>query len=100
MDSFNGTLTTFRQFAVEVRKGPMTLPDRNLDTGKATMEGGYRMEDKAYSELLEKLGDQKVAVPDDLHKLLVAHYANSSKDLSEKALKELELLRSPTAPVQ
>lgn len=93
MQSFNQTLAQYRTMLQASRANGFTLPERNLDTGEPVHEGSYRLADRTYQELLEKLADSTTAVPPDLRKSLLAFYQNGGSALPEKARQELASLR-------
>jgi hypothetical protein len=98
MESFNRTLTVYRGYAADARGNRLQLPDRNLDTGRPPQAGSYRMADKAFTDLLVKLADEKAAVPPDLRKELLALYPKPDNSMPEKARLELEALRADPLP--
>ncbi len=55
MQSFSTTVASFHQHVAEVRAGRLTLPNRDFDTGKPTAAGEYRLADRTYAKLLDRL---------------------------------------------
>lgn len=97
MESFNRTVVADRDYVAEARRNQLQLPDRNLDTGRPLQEGAYKMADKAFTELLEKLADQKAEVPAGLRQEMLAFYQQPEPGMPEKARLELQALRSDPA---
>jgi hypothetical protein len=64
---------------VEVDAGRLDLENQNNDTGKLTRAGEYRLADKAYAKLLDKLAAQKFqGVSPEMRENILAFY----KDLN------------------
>lgn len=79
MESLNETLSAYRAELAVARAGKrVNLPDKNLDTGKPTRAGAYRMADEAVSKLLKKLAERKFASVDGpLREKLLRFYGAS-----------------------
>lgn len=84
LKSVNLTVDYYQARLVELqnpsvaRRGPQ-LPDIDLDTGKPTAAGEYRLADNAYAKLLEQVTDPgDIGIPIALHDKLLAFYANPS----------------------
>lgn len=60
-DSFNATLTRYRNLLGEVGSGRLELLNDNFDTGETSGPGKYRMNDDTYAKLLDKLSEDKFA---------------------------------------
>ena len=56
--SFNAAVDRYRSALRQLRTGPLPLANDNLDVGKATPAGQYRLNDRAYTELLHRLATQ------------------------------------------
>jgi Zinc dependent phospholipase C len=56
--SFNAALNRYRSELTELRNGTVALPNDNLDVGKDTAAGAYRLKDDTYAELLDRLAEQ------------------------------------------
>jgi hypothetical protein len=93
MASFNDTLMRYREFLHDVSQSRLRLADRNLDTGGATKRGRYRLADRAYDQLLEKLYNKKREVSSTLRAKILEFYGRSESLASEKARLELAALR-------
>ena len=58
MQSFDVTLTQYRQLAQEIHAGNLTLPNKDLDIGQPSRAGEYALGDQTYARLLEKLQEK------------------------------------------
>ena len=102
MASFNATLDRYRELLSEVRAGRLTLPNENFDVGEPTRAGSYRLSDRAYAQLLDKLQGHYSDMPAQLRLDILAYYGDLSAAVSTQAdrgdwakvTKELEELRS------
>ena len=61
LDSFVSTRERFRRALESLRRGQLTLPNLNLDTGRSTARGEYTLADETYDDLLDKLADRDFA---------------------------------------
>jgi hypothetical protein len=84
LQSVNLTVDFYQARLVELqhpaiaRLGP-PLPDMDLDTGKPTVAGEYRLADKTYGKLLEQVTEpDDPGIPIALHDNVLAFYANPS----------------------
>lgn len=93
MQSFNQTLAQYRTMVQAAEAKRLSLAERNLDTGEPVRQGKYRLADKAYEHLLEKLASEKSTVSPGLRKSVLAFYQSGSEMLNEKAKQELAGLR-------
>lgn len=59
LESFKAAIATYEKLLNEIKKGDLQLPDTNLDTAKAVRRGNYKLADKAYRKLLDKLAHQR-----------------------------------------
>ncbi len=100
MHSFNEALDHFRQLLLAQRQDRLQLPNDNFDTGEKTEPGTYRLTDKSYAELLDRMNDKKAS--DALRQNILDFYADLGKPFAtkknpkewENLLKELETLRA------
>ncbi|MDR3734797.1 MAG: zinc dependent phospholipase C family protein [Acidobacteriaceae bacterium] len=77
VDCYQAHLMELQQ-ASAVRYGP-PLPDMDLDTGKPTAAGEYRLADYAYAKLLEQVTEPTdPGIPIAVHDQVLAFYANPS----------------------
>jgi len=61
LKSFDATVDRYRNLLEQARAGNLKLPNVNLDTGSPTRAGDYRLADRAYISLLDKLANSKYA---------------------------------------
>ena len=59
----DGIITRDKQELSLLSHGNLTLPNRNLDTGKLSRKGEYTLADEAYAKLFQKLAADKLPVP-------------------------------------
>jgi hypothetical protein len=57
-ESFAATQVRFRALLADARRGPLTLPNLDLDTGYAAAPGEYSLADKTTAKLAEKLRER------------------------------------------
>jgi hypothetical protein len=75
LESLDRTRDEFRASLSASRRDALRLPNRNLDTGAATVLGEYSLADTTYEKLLDKLADRKFdGVPPDLAKNIAAYF--------------------------
>ena len=96
MKSFNDTLARVRFLAAAVHNDPR-LDNSNLDTGKPTRQGEYRMADAAYVKLLVTFADKKVQPAEPVRLDIIAFFNDPSKISEPKAITELNVLKQQTA---
>jgi hypothetical protein len=102
MASFNATIERYRGLLSEQNAGRLKLPNDNLDVGKLTSAGKYKLTDAAYSRLLHKLHGHYPELPQELRSDILAFYQDLDVPISTKTdgddwarvLKELDQLRS------
>ena len=102
MASFNATIERYRELLAEVKADRLKLPNDNLDVGKFTAAGKYRLTDAAYSQLLHKLQGHYTEMPQELRSDILAFYRDPVAPNSTKAndkdwarvLKELDRLQA------
>ena len=105
MESFNATIERYRALLASERTRRVQLPDVNLDVGKATAAGMYKIADKTYARLVDELSMHGFAgIPAELRQNILAFYKDdsvpTSKDDGKDRLKlqqQLERLRGATA---
>ena len=107
LKSVNTTVDQFKAYLVDVRGGGLRLDNRDLDTGKPTAAGEYRLGDQAYLQLLDKLAEKKFSTVDaPLRQNLLAYFQAPATVLQvkqkpkeqSKRQKELALLKQLQAP--
>jgi hypothetical protein len=75
-DSFVAAVNRDRQSFTDAKTGELHISNRDLDTGKLVAAGEYRLTDRTYDRLLEKLAKKKFAgVNSELRANIVAFYA-------------------------
>ena len=88
IESVNRSMHDYERMLGELAKDPthqLNLPDRDLDTGNMVRPGGYRLTDKTYAELLNKLtADPGRQVPSGLRRDVLAYYADPNAPISTK----------------
>ncbi len=96
LKSLDETVAQYRVRLTEVREERLNLPDLNLDTGKPTSPGEYRLADQAYAKLLDHLAEHHFDnMPPALRKNILAFFDNSGKaGISEKTARQLEELKA------
>lgn len=72
--SFQDTLNQYRSFLAAQRRGTLRLPNENFDLGKPTEPGRYRLADRAYATLVDKLHDKPISP--ELRANILAFYSN------------------------
>lgn len=108
MASFNSTIERYRELLSDQKNGSLQLPNDNLDVGKSTAAGKYRLTDAAYSQLLHKLQGHYTELPQELRSDIIAFYRELRAPISTRAddddwarlLKELEHLQSVDADLR
>ena len=84
-DSFNVTLDHYRGLLTAVGAGDLTLPNDNFDVGEMTVRGKYRLSDRAYEQLLDKLAKQDFAgTSSELQTQLLSFFADPATSPSMK----------------
>jgi len=106
MESFNATLERYRELLTAERTRRMSPADVNLDVGRPTIAGMYRMADETYMKLVDKLADHGFSrMPPELRSDILNFYKNKpvgvspDKDekYSTKLQRQLEMLRGAAA---
>jgi hypothetical protein len=77
MQSFNVAVAHYRDRLSSVSNSSLTLPDINFDTGDQVRPAVYRLVDKTYADLIERLAKKKFAgVDEQLKGRVLGYYAN------------------------
>jgi hypothetical protein len=78
--SVNDTMKEFHQELADLRThtdSPLSLPNRDLDTGELIQPGSYPLTDKTYAELLQRLtADPVRQVPSGLRRDILDFYSD------------------------
>ena len=105
--SVNRTLDNYKSLLHDVEENNFSLPDTDFDTGKPTRAGEYKLCDKAYGYLLDKLAAHDFAnVGPGLRANILAYYENpeatvATKDDAsawQKTQDQLQKLKEHTGP--
>jgi hypothetical protein len=84
MESFNATIERYRALLASERTRRVQLPDVNLDVGKATAAGMYKIADKTYARLVDELSMHGFAgIPAELRQNILAFYKDDSVPTSK-----------------
>ncbi len=93
MESFNQTLDRYRARLDTLHRGErMLLRNVNLDTGKMSKFGAYKLADKTYAKLLKKLEERKYDGVDTNLRTTVLEYYRGAQPLDSKIAKQLNNL--------
>jgi len=88
IESVNRSMHDYDRMLGELAKDPehqLNLPDRDLDTGNVVRPGSYRLTDKTYAELLNRLTAEPTRqVPSGLRRDVLAYYADPNAPISTK----------------
>jgi hypothetical protein len=88
IESVNRSVDDYERMLGELARDPthqLDLPDRDLDTGNLVRPGGYRLTDKTYAALLNKLtADPERRVPSGLRHDVLAYYADPNAPIATK----------------
>lgn len=86
MASLNATLDRYRELLSELQADRLNkLPTENFDVGELTRAGKYRLSDRAYAQLLDKLEGHYTDMPAELRLDILAFYGDLSAPISTKA---------------
>jgi hypothetical protein len=107
MESFNATLERYRSLAASERTRQTQPADVNLDVGRPTTAGMYRIADNTYAKLVDELSKHGFAgVPRELRENILNFYKDTLTTTSTKNEKdrlklehELEMLRGAARTV-
>jgi hypothetical protein len=106
LKSVNNTVDQYKLYLSQLRGSGLRLDNRDLDTGKPTKPGEYKLTDETYAKLLDKLADKKFnALDPTLQANILTFFAdpNAATELKkkpknwEKTQKELSLLKTQPA---
>src|SRR5215510_14109471 len=106
MESFNKTLERYRGLLTAERTRRTNPPDVNLDIGRPTVAGMYRLADETYMKLVDKLADNGFAgMPRELRNDILNFYTDrpvalsrdNDQKRSRKLQRQLEMLRGTAA---
>ncbi|HEU5401343.1 MAG TPA: zinc dependent phospholipase C family protein [Terriglobales bacterium] len=107
LKSVNSTIDQYKAFLADLRGSGLRLENRDLDTGKPTSSGEYKLGDKTYLKLLDKLAEKNFATADaPLQQNILAYFQASptlagvkqKRDVLAKRQKELASLKQLQAP--
>ena len=82
MNSFNETVELFRGLLVAQAEGQLELMNRNLDTGSTTLAATYRLTDRTYAKLTDKISNKSISP--ELRKNVLAYYADLDRPFDTK----------------
>lgn len=114
VESVNRTVTRYEQMLAALAAHPkmsprqaMKIDDLDLDTGAPAVPGSYRLMDKTYAKLLDRIVYIRQPIPARIKRDLLAYYANPKAPIATKKHKrawrkvqrELTILESmPVVP--
>ena len=82
---FDSTTTSYRRSLVHLAANGLALDDRDLDTGKPTRAGEYKLADAAYTRMLHALAGKKFAdVSPALRLNIVAFFRDTTMRVGTK----------------
>ena len=85
LDSFEATLNHYRSLLRQAKPGRLVLVNLNLDLGRPTRAGEYRLADEAYSDLVTKLYKHEYNnVTPELRKNILAFFSNLKAPIATK----------------
>jgi hypothetical protein len=87
LESFAKTVTYYRALVDQARHSPLSIVNRNFDTGDATRAGQYPLADKTYAQLVVRLADESdkgSRLPAALLSNIRAFYADRSAPIETK----------------
>jgi zinc dependent phospholipase C len=95
MDSFNATLDRYRVMLSTERTRQTHPADLNLDLGKPTVAGMYKMADKTYAKLVEEFAKNTFAgMPPELRQDVLNFYKDEKVVASPELQRDLNLLKA------
>lgn len=87
--SVENTVTFYEALLTNFEEQQLNLPNRNYDTGKATLPGEYDLADQTYARLLEKLAAKGFAnLSPALRENILTFYGDLSRPLETKKHKD------------
>lgn len=85
LDSFESTLGHYHALLRQAQRGRIVLVNMNLDLGRPTRAGEYRLADEAYSDLVTKLHKHEFNnVTPELRKNILAFFSNLNAPIATK----------------
>jgi hypothetical protein len=85
LDSFEVTLDQYRALLRQAKPGRIVLVNMNLDLGRPTRAGEYRLADKAYSDLVTKLHKHEFNnVTPELRKNILEFFSDRNASIATK----------------
>lgn len=88
IDSVNRTAAKYRELLGDLRQSSgktLDLANRDLDTGQRVRPGAYRLTDKTYAKLVERLtANPNATIPNGLREDVLNFYADPSAPISTK----------------
>src|SRR5207253_6578566 len=94
-DSFNATLERYRALLAAERTRQTQPPDVNLDVGRPTTAGMYKISDETYAKLVDEFAKRNFAgIPDALRDDILNFYKSEAAAISPKLRREIEMLRA------
>ncbi|HKY04979.1 MAG TPA: zinc dependent phospholipase C family protein [Blastocatellia bacterium] len=110
LKSTEETINRFKSLLSEVRANQLRLANRNIDTGRQTRAGDYKLADKAYAELVDELSDDNFqSVSPELRRHILEFYSDLNAPVEprkgksdwQKLISALDRLkRSETRPAE
>ena len=98
MDSFNTTLERYRALLAMERTRQTHPADVNLDVGRPTAAGMYRMADKTYAKLVDESAKHGFAgMSRELRQNILDFYKDGTVVASPELQRNLEKLKGATA---
>ena len=95
MGSFNATVERYGALLAAERSRGTPPADVNLDLGKPTVAGMYKISDDTYAKLLDELAKRHLAgIPAALREDILAFYRDEKAPISPKLRSELEELKN------
>jgi hypothetical protein len=101
--SFRDATSRLETYVRDTGGGRLQLANTNFDTGKTARHGDYRLADRTYTDLLERLMEEKFdKVPPLLQREILVYYGPNPKPVDKherkswrKTVAALEYLRQP-----
>jgi hypothetical protein len=85
MRGFDSTTTAYRKSLVRLAANGLALDDRDLDTGKPTRAGEYKLADETYTHMLHTLAGKKFAdVSPALRLNIIAFFRDTTMRVGSK----------------
>ncbi len=85
LGSFEATLNQYRALLRQAKPGRLVLVNMNLDLGRPTRAGEYRLADEAYSDLVTKLHKHEYNnVTPELRKNILAFFSDRNAPIATK----------------